>query len=341
MSKIRVAINGFGRIGRNTFKAGWGRKGLEFVVLNDLTEPKILAHLLKYDSVFRKWDHKVEADAKHLIVDGVKIPVVAEKEPAKLPWKAYKVDVVIESTGRFTNMEAAREHLRAGAKRVVISAPAKEVPTYLMGVNHAACPKDAQVINNASCTTNSIAPVVAIMNEVFGVRKAMMTTVHSVTAEQNLVDSIPPPLHPDLRRARSAMVNIVPTTTGAARATTEAVPELKGRFDGIAIRVPTLDVSLSDFTMLTKRTATVEEVNSVFKKAAVQPRWRGVVGVTEEPLVSSDFIGSPYSSVVDLSMTRVVDGDLVKVLAWYDNEWGYSVHLVNMVEHIGRLLKRS
>lgn len=339
MSKIRVAINGFGRIGRNTFKAGWGRKGIEFVVINDLTAPKILAHLLKYDSVFRAWDHKVGADEKHLIVDGVKIPVVAEKEPAKLPWKQYKVDVVIESTGRFTNMEAAREHLKAGAKRVVISAPAKEVPTYLMGVNHASCPRDAQVINNASCTTNSIAPVVAIMDETFGVAKAMMTTVHSVTAEQNLVDSIPPPLHPDLRRARSAMVNIVPTTTGAARATTEAVPSLKDRFDGIAIRVPTIDVSLSDFTLLLKRKVTVEEVNGVFKKAANQPRWKGILGVTDEPLVSSDFIGSPYSSVVDLSMTRVVDGDLVKILAWYDNEWGYSVHLVDMVEHVGRLLR--
>ncbi len=337
MKKLRVAINGFGRIGRNTFKAGWGRKNLEFVVINDLTEPKILAHLLKYDSVFRTWNHKVSAGVGHLVVDGKKIPVVAEKEPVKLPWKQYKVDVVIESTGRFTNLEAAKQHLTAGAKRVVISAPAKEVPTYLMGVNHAACPRNAQVINNASCTTNSIAPVVAILEEAFGVKKAMMTTVHSVTAEQNLVDSVPPPLHPDLRRARSAMVNLVPTTTGAAKATTEAIPRLKGLFDGIAIRVPTLDVSLSDFTLLLKRKVIVEEVNSVFKKAAGQSRWKGILGVTDEPLVSSDFIGSPYSSVVDLTMTRVVDGDLVKVLAWYDNEWGYSVHLVEMVEHVGRL----
>lgn len=339
MSKIKVAINGFGRIGRTTFKAGWGRKGLEFAVINDLTAPNILAQLLKYDSVFRAWGHKVSADEKHIIVDGVKIPVVAEREPAKLPWKQYKVEVVIESTGRFTSMEAAREHLKAGAKRVVISAPAKEVPTYLMGVNHTACPRDAQVINNASCTTNSIAPVVAIMDETFGVAKAMMTTVHSVTAEQNLVDGLPPPMHPDLRRARSAMVNIVPTTTGAARATTEAVPSLKGRFDGIAIRVPTIDVSLSDFTLLLKRKVTVEEVNGVFKKTAGEKRWKGILGVTDEPLVSTDFIGSPYSSVVDLSMTRVVDGDLVKILAWYDNEWGYSVHLIDMVEHIGRLLR--
>lgn len=341
MTKLRVAINGFGRIGRNVFKAGWGRKGLEFVVVNDLTAPKILAHLLKYDSVFRTWDHEVSADEKNLIVDGKKIPVVAEREPAKLPWKQYKVDVVIESTGRFTNMEAAREHLKAGARRVVISAPAKEVPTYLMGVNHTACPKDAQVINNASCTTNSIAPVVAIMEETFGIAKAMMTTVHSVTAEQNLVDGLPPALHPDLRRARSAMINIVPTSTGAAKATTEAIPSLKGKFDGLAVRVPTLDVSLSDFTMLVKRATTVEQVNAAFKKAANQSRWKGILGVTEVPLVSSDFIGSPYSSVVDLEMTRVVDGDLVKVMAWYDNEWGYSVHLVDMVEHIGKLLGKK
>jgi len=338
--KIRVAINGFGRIGRTTFKAGWGRPGVEFVVINDLTKPEILAHLLKYDSVFRTWEREVGFDETHIIVDGVKIPIVAEKEPLKLPWKQYNVDVVIESTGRFTNMESAREHLKAGAKRVVISAPAKEVPTYLMGVNHEACPKNAEVINNASCTTNSIAPVVAIMNETFGVRKAMMTTVHSVTAEQNLVDGLPPALHPDLRRARSAMINIVPTSTGAAKATTEAVPELKGLFDGIAVRVPSIDVSLSDFTLLLKRKTTVEEINTTFKKAAKSARWKGVLGVTDKPLVSSDFVGSSYSSVVDLEMTRVVDGDLVKVMAWYDNEWGYSVHLMDMVQHIGNMISK-
>ncbi|OFW87410.1 type I glyceraldehyde-3-phosphate dehydrogenase [Candidatus Uhrbacteria bacterium RIFCSPLOWO2_01_FULL_47_24] len=340
MAKLRIAINGFGRIGRTVFKAGWGRKGIEFVVLNDLTEPKILAHLLKYDSVFRIWDHEVSYDAKHIIVNGVKIPVVAEKEPTKLPWKQYKVDVVIESTGRFTNMEAAKQHIIAGAKRVVISAPAKDVPTYLMGVNHAACPAKAEVINNASCTTNSIAPVMAIMNEKFGVSKAMMTTVHSATAEQNLVDGLPPALHPDLRRARSAMINIVPTSTGAAKATTEAIPELKGLFDGLAIRVPTIDVSLSDFTMVLKKKTTPDEINEVFKKTAKTPRWKGILGVSDKPLVSSDYIGSTYSSVVDLEMTRVVDGDLAKVMAWYDNEWGYSVHLMDMVEHVGKLLKR-
>ena len=307
------------------------------IAINDLTEPKILAHLLKYDSVFRTWDHEVSSDEHHLIVDGQKIPIVAETEPSKLPWKQYKVDVVIESTGRFASKEAASAHLVAGARRVVISAPAKEVPTVLMGVNHKGTKATDTIVNNASCTTNSIAPVAQIMTEAFGVRKAMMTTIHSVTAEQNIVDGLPPKLHPDLRRARAALGNIVPTSTGAAKATTEAVPELRGKFDGIAIRVPTLDVSLSDFTFVVKRRVTPEEVNAAFKKAAASARWKGILGVSEVPLVSSDFIGSTYSSVVDLEMTRVVDGDLVKVLAWYDNEWGYSVRLVEMAEHVGSL----
>lgn len=336
LKKIRVAINGFGRIGRNVLKAGWDNPEVEFVAVNDLTAPKILAHLLKYDSVFRTWDHEIGSDEKNVIIDGEKIPVIAEKEPLKLPWKEYKVDVVIESTGRFTDMETASQHITAGAKRVVISAPAKGVPTFLMGVNHQKCSVKDTVINNASCTTNSIAPVVAIMNEEFGVAKAMMTTVHSVTAEQNLVDGLPPALHPDLRRARSALINIVPTSTGAAKATTEAIPELKGLFDGIAVRVPTLDVSLSDFTMLLQKNTTPEEINSTFKKAAKSSRWKGILGVAEVPLVSSDYIGSTYSSVVDLPMTRVVDGNLVKVMAWYDNEYGYSTHLMEMVVNVGR-----
>lgn len=335
---LRIAINGFGRIGRNVFKAGWGKAGIEFVAVNDLTEPKVLAHMLKHDSVFRAWPHEVSSDAKNLIIDGKKLPVVAEKEPAKLPWKAMKVDVVIESTGRFTDRAGASGHLTAGAKRVVISAPGKDVPTYLMGVNHDAYKGKDSIINNASCTTNSIAPVAAIMDEVFEVKKAMMTTVHSVTAEQNIVDGLPPALHPDLRRARSALINIVPTSTGAAKATTEALPQLKGLFDGIAVRVPSIDVSLSDFTFLLKKKVSVETVNAAFKKAAASARWKGILGVTEEPLVSSDFVGSTYSSVVDLPMTRVVDGDLVKVMAWYDNEWGYSVHLIEMVQNVGRTI---
>lgn len=334
---LRLAINGFGRIGRTTLRAGWDRKGIEFVAVNDLTEPKILAHLLKYDSVSRTWDHKIGFNKHGLLIDGKLLPVVAETDPAKLPWKAYGVDVVIESTGRFTNMEAAKAHLVAGAKKVVISAPAKEVPTYLMGVNHVKVKKSDKIVNNASCTTNSIAPVAAIMNEVFGIKKAMMTTVHSVTAEQNIVDGLPPKLHPDMRRARSALNNIVPTSTGAAKAVTQVIPTLTDKFDGLAIRVPSIDVSLSDFTFLLKRQVTVEQVNAAFVKAAKEPRWKGVLAVSDVPLVSSDFIGNPFSSIVDLEMTRVVDGDLVKVLAWYDNEWGYSVHLIQMAEHVGKL----
>ncbi len=334
---LRVAINGFGRIGRTVLKAGWGRKGIQFVAVNDLTEPAVLAHLLKYDSVFRTWNHTVTHDDHHVIIDGKKLPVVAEMDPAKLPWAKYRVDVVIESTGRFTDKESAGAHLTAGAKKVVISAPAKDVPTFLMGVNHKNASKKDVIVNNASCTTNSIAPVAQIMHEVFGVKKAMMTTVHSVTAEQNIVDGLPPKLHPDLRRARAALINIVPTSTGAAKATTEAVPDLKNKFDGIAIRVPSIDVSLSDFTFVVKKKTTPEEINAAFKKAAASPRWKGILAVTDEPLVSTDFVGNPHSSIVDLLMTRVVDGDLVKVLAWYDNEWGYSVRLIDMVEHVGKL----
>jgi len=334
---LRIAINGFGRIGRTFLKVGWERKNVEFVAVNDLTEPAHLAHLLKYDSVFRTWNHEVKAGKDFLMIDGKKLPVSAETDPAKLPWAKYNVDVVIESTGRFTNMADASKHLEAGAKRVVISAPAKETPTFLMGVNHKQAKKSQKVINNASCTTNSIAPVAAIMDEVFGVKKAMMTTIHSVTAEQNLVDGLPPKLHPDLRRARSALVNMVPTSTGAAKAISEAMPKFKNKFDGIAVRVPTLDVSLSDFTFVLKKKVTVEEVNAAFKKAAASARWKGILGVTDEPVVSSDLIQTHYGSVVDLGMTRVVDGDLVKVLAWYDNEWGYSERLMDMVEHVGRL----
>ncbi|MDP3244785.1 MAG: type I glyceraldehyde-3-phosphate dehydrogenase [bacterium] len=337
--KLKVAINGFGRIGRCALRAGWERKNLEFVVINDLTAPSILAHLLKYDSVYRTWAHEVSADEKNLIIDGKKIPVVAEKDPLRLPWKQYKIDVVMECTGRFAKMELAKQHLTAGAKTVVISAPAKEVPTYLMGVNHKNLKSSEKIINNASCTTNSIAPVAAIMQETFGIAKAMMTTVHSVTAEQNLVDGLPPAMHPDLRRARSALINIVPTTTGAAKAATEAIPSLKGLFDGLAVRVPSLDVSLSDFTFVLKRKTTVEEINAVFKKAAKSPRWKGIVGITETPLVSSDFIGSSFSTVVDLLLTKVVDGDLVKVMAWYDNEWGYTMRLIDMTEYVGSLIK--
>lgn len=270
-------------------------------------------------------------DEKHLIVEGKKIPVFAERDPGALPWKALKVDVVLECTGIFTSEEAAMPHITAGAKRVIISAPSKGgyVPTQVIGVTKGA-PKDAKILNNASCTTNSVAPVTAVMDEAFGIRKAFMTTIHSYTADQNLQDGP----HRDLRRARAAAQNIVPTTTGAAIATTEAIPSLKNKFDGISIRVPTLTVSLSDFTFLLKKKVTVYQVKNAFTKAAASPRWKGILEVTNEPLVSSDFIGSSASAVVDLPFTYVIDGDFIKVLAWYDNEWGYSHRLAELAVQV-------
>ncbi len=341
--KIRVAINGFGRIGRNTLKAGFERKDImdkvEFVAVNDLTTPDILAHLLKHDSVFRTWSHDVKAGKNSIFVDGKEVMVIAEKDPAALPWKKMGIDVVLECTGRFASNESALLHVtKAGAKRVIISAPAKGVPTYLQGVNVDAKIGTHTVINNASCTTNCVGPVTAVVHAKFGILKAGVTTVHSVTAEQNIVDGPPPPLHPDLRRARSALVNMVPTSTGAAQATTEALPDLAGKFDGMAIRVPTIDVSLSDFTFLLKKKTTVEEVNKVFREAAQQSLYKGILGVSDEALVSSDLIGSTYSAVVDLPFTKVIDGDLLKVLAWYDNEWGYSQRLIEMAVAVGRAL---
>lgn len=329
-----IAINGFGRIGRNTFKAGFDKPGFNVVAINDLTDARTLAHLLKHDSTYHAWDKKVSHDEKNVIIDGKDIPVFAEKDPKMLPWGKMKIDVVLECTGRFTSEEGASQHLTAGAKRVIISAPAKGgvVPTHVIGVNEKGAGKTAKVINNASCTTNCIAPVAAVMHETFGVKKAMMTTVHSYTADQVLQDGP----HKDLRRARSAAQNIVPTTTGAAIATTEVIPELKGLFDGISIRVPTPCVSLSDFTFLLKRKTTVEEVNKVLKAASKNARWKGVLEVTEEELVSTDFIGNPASAIVDLPFTQVVDGDMVKVLVWYDNEWGYSHRLAEIAVMVAK-----
>jgi glyceraldehyde 3-phosphate dehydrogenase len=334
---IRIAINGFGRIGRNAFKAGFGNPNIEFVAVNDLTDAATLAHLLKYDSVFRRFNHDVKVEGNDILIDGKRLKVLAEKEPSALPWGELKIDVVLECTGRFTTAEGAGQHLSAGARKVIVSAPVKggEVPTFVLGVN-ADRYADQPIINNASCTTNCISPVAAVVHEQFGIAKALMTTIHSVTAEQNLVDGPPPGLKSgDMRRARAAYANMVPTTTGAAIATTETIPELKGLFDGMAIRVPTMDVSLTDFVFLLKRATTAEELNAAFTKASALPRWQGILGVTDEPLVSSDFIGSPYSAVVDLALTKVVDGDLVKVVAWYDNEWGYSMRLVEMAQKIG------
>lgn len=334
---LRIAINGFGRIGRTTLRVGWNRKNVEFVAVNDLTEPATLAHLLKYDSVFRTWNVPIKAGKDFLMIAGKKVQVFAQMDPSLIPWGKQKVDVVIESTGRFTKVVDAQKHLDAGAKKVVISAPSEDAPTFLMGVNHKEVGKNQTIINNASCTTNCVAPVAQILVEAFGVKKAMLTTIHSVTAEQNIVDGLPPKLHPDLRRARSALVNMVPTSTGAAKATTKVLTSLQNKFDGIAVRVPTIDVSLTDFTFLLNKNTTIEEVNALFRASAKLPRWKGILGVTDEPLVSTDFIQTPYATVVDLSMTRLVDGDLLKVLAWYDNEWGYCERLVDMAMHVGKL----
>lgn len=342
---IRIAINGFGRIGRNAFKVAVEEHldKLEIVVINDLTEPATLAHLLKYDSAYGSWDHEISSDEKNIIIDGKAYPILAEKEPVKLPWGTMQVDVVIESTGRFTDEEGMKQHLTAGAKRVVLSAPAKggNVGTFLIGVNDEKY-QGENLVNNASCTTNCIAPVASIINASFGIQKALMTTVHSVTAEQNLVDGPPPGgKSGDLRRARAAYCNMIPTTTGAAIAVTEAIPELKGLFDGRAIRVPTIVGSLSDFTFLLKQKTTVEVVNQAIKDACESERWAGVVAWTEEPIVSSDIIGRPESSIVDLSLTQIVDGDLLKIFAWYDNEWGYSNRLIEQVINVGQFINPS
>ncbi len=331
---MRIAINGFGRIGRSAFKIIRQREDMEVVVINDLTDAKTLAHLLSYDTAYGPYGADVEAGEQSIQVDGVKYPIIAEPNPAQLPWDEYNVDVVLECTGRFVKDGAAYAHIDAGARRVVLSAPAKgtgEVPTFLMGVNHDGITGEEKVVSNASCTTNCIAPVAEVMSNIFGVQKAMMTTIHSYTADQRLQDAP----HRDLRRARAAAQNIIPTTTGAATATTSVVPSLMNKFDGISIRVPTIVVSLADFTFLLAKDVTVEEVNDALSRAAENARYKGVLAVTDEPLVSSDFIGVPYSSVVDLGMTKVVDGNMVKIVAWYDNEQGYANRLVDMAHTVG------
>lgn len=337
---LKVAINGFGRIGRSAFKVAIEKyQGeLQIVAINDLVEPSTLAHLLKYDSAYGIWNHEVTSDENNIIVDQKPYKVYQEKEPASLPWKDLAVDVVVESTGRFTDAEGMKQHITAGAKKVILSAPAKggEVDTILIGVNSENY-KGEQLVNNASCTTNCIAPVVAMIDASFGVSKAVMTTVHGVTAEQNLVDGPPPGgKAKDLRRARAAYVNIIPTTTGAAISTTEAIPSLKGLFDGRALRVPVITGSISDITLILKKKTSVEEVNQAIKTACEDPKWKGIVAWSEEPLVSTDIIGRSESAIVDLPLTQVVDGDLVKIFAWYDNEYGYSNRLIEMVIHVGK-----
>ncbi|MBU1039363.1 type I glyceraldehyde-3-phosphate dehydrogenase [Patescibacteria group bacterium] len=335
-SVTKIAINGFGRIGRAAFKIALTKPNLKVVAINDLMAPEILAHLLKYDTVYGVFNKEVSYDNKHLIVDGIKYLVTAEKEPDKLPWQKLEVQAVLECTGRFTKKQDASLHLKAGAQKVVLSAPAKggEVPTVILGVSDVDKLQD-KIISNASCTTNCITPIAQVMQENFRIHKAMMTTIHSYTAEQNLVDGPPPARHNDMRRARAAAQNIVPTSTGAALATAEVIPKLKGVFDGLAVRVPTICVSLSDFTFLVReKNLTVAKINAAFKKAARSKQYRGVLEVTDQPLVSSDFIGNPASVIVDLSLTQVVDGNMVKVIGWYDNEWGYSNRLVELAEKI-------
>jgi glyceraldehyde 3-phosphate dehydrogenase len=337
--KTRVAINGFGRIGRNAFKIAFERSDIEVVAINDLTDTKTLAHLLKHDSNYGAYQHEVSFDDEHIIVKGQKIRILAEKDPALLPWKSLNIDVVIESTGFFVDPAKAKAHVTAGAKKVVISAPAKGegATTVVLGVNEDRLDGAAEVISNASCTTNCITPVAAVIESNFGIEKAMMTTVHSYTASQKLQDA---PAK-DLREARNAAENIVPTTTGASIAAAKALPALEGIFGGLSVRVPTPVVSLSDFVIVTKRKVTVEEVNEVFKKAASEPYYQGILAVTEEELVSSDFIGNSHSAIVDLKLTAVVGGNMLKVVAWYDNEWGYSNRLVEVVADTGRLLHGS
>jgi glyceraldehyde 3-phosphate dehydrogenase len=334
--KTRVAINGFGRIGRNAFKVALERSDLEIVAINDLTDTKTLAHLLKHDSNYGTYAQKVSFDEKGIIVDGKHILVLAEKDPATLPWGEHKIDVVIESTGFFVDPAKARAHIDAGAKKVVLSAPAKGegATTIVLGVNEDELETSEDIISNASCTTNCITPVAAVIEANFGIDKAMMTTVHSYTASQKLQDA---PAK-DLREARNAAENIVPTTTGASIAAGQALPALKGIFGGMSVRVPTPVVSLSDFVIITKKPVTVEAVNEAFKKAAKEPFYQGILDVSEEPLVSSDYIGNSHSCIVDLLLTSVVGDNMLKVVAWYDNEWGYSNRLVEVVADTGRLL---
>jgi glyceraldehyde 3-phosphate dehydrogenase len=334
---VKVGINGFGRIGRNVFRAGFDDKAIEFVAVNDITDTKTLGHLLKYDSVIGNFSGKVEVQEHSIIVNGKKVKVLMERDHTKLPWKDLGVDIVIESTGlkHFTDGEAARDHLTNGAKKVIISAPAKGPDaTLAMGVNDSVYdPAKHNVVSNASCTTNCLAPVAKVLLENFGVKHGLMTTIHSYTNDQKLLD-LP---HRDLRRARAAALSMIPTSTGAAKAIGLVLPALKGKMDGIAIRVPTPNVSLVDLVVELDKPATKEEVNEAFKKAAAGPM-KGILQYSEEPLVSSDFKGNPHSSIVDAPLTAV-HGTMVKVLAWYDNEWGYSVRVIDLTKKIAASLK--
>ena len=332
MEKVKIAINGFGRIGRGAFKIALKNKNIQVVAINDLTDNKTLAHLLKYDSVQGNFSGNIKASEEALTVNGKKIPAFSERDPLSLPWKNLSVDIVLECTGVFRDKARAGLHLKAGAKKVVISAPSKGngIQTIVPGVNDNKISKNKKIYDLASCTTNCIAPVMKIMCDNFGVKKALMTTIHAYTADQKLIDAP----HKDLRRARSAAINIIPTTTGAAIATTKVIPQLKGKFDGMAIRVPVADGSLSDITIRTKKKITIEQINRVFKKEARLKKWQGILQASEEPLVSTDIIGNSHSSIIDLLSTTVIGDNLVKIISWYDNEWGYSNRLIEFCEKL-------
>ncbi|MCG2720000.1 MAG: type I glyceraldehyde-3-phosphate dehydrogenase [Nanoarchaeota archaeon] len=328
---INVAINGFGRIGRLVFRAGIEDKNINFVAVNDLTDTETLAHLLKYDSVHGKFPYDVKATKDSLVVNNKKIKSFAEKDPELLPWGKLNVDVVVESTGFFRTYDLAYKHVKAGAKKVLISAPAKgekKIKMIVMGINEGECGKEDIIVSNASCTTNCLAPLAKVLNDKFGIENGFMTTVHAYTSDQRLVDTP----HSDLRRARAAALNIVPTSTGAAKAISEVIPELKGKLNGESIRVPTADGSLTIFTVNLKKATSIEEINKEFKKSS-QTYLKGILEYSEEPLVSTDIIGNAHSSIFDSQLTDVKD-KLVKVISWYDNEYGYSCRMIDMIKHM-------
>ena len=341
MKKIRIAINGAGRIGRAFLKAAWDRPEVEIVALNDLTSIDNIAYLLKYDSVYGISDLDIKVEGGNLVINGKEVKYVSEKEPSALPWKALDVDVVVESTGFFTEYAKARAHIDAGAKKVVISAPAKGAPAdategmVLLSINCDTL-KEKIISSNASCTTNASSPVIAILNETLGIEKAILNTTHAYTASQALVDA---PSKKDMREGRAAAMNMVPSSTGAAMAVGQVITDVAGKFDGISVRVPVVAGSLADVTFISKKDTTVEEVNKILTDASMTDRWKDIFAVTTEDLVSRDIIGNTHASIADLSMTRVVDGNLVKVLAWYDNERGYTETLVNHVIKTGGFLK--
>jgi len=330
---VRVGINGFGRIGRQVFRIGYRNPNLEFVAINDLTDAKTLAHLLKYDSVHRTMQAEVKAQDGSLVVDGKVVKILSERDPEKLPWKELKVDVVLEATGKFTDRVGGDKHLMAGAKKVIVSAPAKNPDvTFVLGVNEEVYDKTKHhIISMGSCTTNCLAPVVKVLQKEFGIEYGLMTTIHSYTNDQVILDQP----HRDLRRARAAALSMIPTTTGAAKAISEVIPEVKGKLDGLSIRVPTPTVSLVDFVGTLSRQTSKEELNNMFKAYADGPM-KGILAATEEELVSSDFIGNSHSSIVDLPSTFVVGGKMVKVLSWYDNEWGFSTRMAETLVYVVR-----